>query len=136
MSISFSAYIVFGVKADISILTQCVKERGCSHEETDKAFCAVCGAPMWKTINHRIYLDPHENSTEEISYYYSCDPDSFENEKIVIGFLVDVTNSISKFYELSKEQKEKYTQKLINWFNDYGIIFNIEPQMHLILHAS
>ena len=78
------------------------------------------------------------NRIKSIVYFGFNNPLKYKRgaENVILFQSQALNNSISKFYELSKEQKEKYTQKLINWFNDYGIIFNIEPQMHLILHAS
>jgi hypothetical protein len=106
MSTFFEAYVIFGVKVKRKILTKYDNKRGCSHEETDKNFCAICGAPMWKTLRYKVELNDFANSVDDVSYYYSSDPS--ENDDIVIGFLVNMSDCIDELTELTNAQKQHY----------------------------
>jgi hypothetical protein len=50
MSVSFSAYIVFGVRIKYEKLFQSGEQRGCDHETRDFQFCPECG------VKSQIYL--------------------------------------------------------------------------------
>ena len=95
MSVSFSAYIVFGVRIKYEKLFQSGEQRGCDHETRDFQFCPECGEQMWISTTNKVELNPFENSLSNVSYYYSYEPSKRDN--IVIGFFVDNTDDISSF---------------------------------------
>ena len=134
MSTIFEAYVIFGVKVKRKILTKYDNERGCSHEETDKNFCAICGAPMWKTLRYKVELDDFANSVDDVSYYYSDYPS--ENDDIVIGFFVNMSDCIDELIELTNAQKQHYIGKLNHWFKTHDIKCETEPKNYLILYAG
>jgi hypothetical protein len=58
MSVSFSAYIVFGVRIKYEKLFQSGEQRGCDHETRDFQFCPECGEQMWKSTTNKVELNP------------------------------------------------------------------------------
>ena len=134
MSVSFSAYIVFGVRIKYEKLFQSGEQRGCDHETRDFQFCPECGEQMWISTTNKVELNPFENSLNDVSYYYSFEPSKRDN--IVIGFFVDNTDDISSFNELTDAQKRHYTDKLKHWFKTHDIKCEIESKSYLILYAG
>ena len=126
---SYDAYVIFGVKVNNEVLHQFDEQRGCSHEETDKAYCAICGAPMFETVKRDIEIEIEPFDNGKLSYYYSY----YEDEEIVIGFQVMNTDNISELVVLTDEQKEDYTNQIVNWFIDNNIELKSEPKTHLML---
>ena len=98
MSVSFSAYIVFGVRIKYEKLFQSGEQRGCDHETRDFQFCPECGEQMWISTTNKVELNPFENSLSDVSYYYSFEPSKRDN--IVIGFLLII---LMIFHHLSKQ---------------------------------
>ena len=134
MSVSFSAYIVFGVRIKYEKLFQSGEQRGCDHETRDFQFCPECGEQMWKSTTNKVELNPFENSLSNVSYYFSFEPSKRDN--IVIGFFVNNTDDISSFNELTDAQKRHYTDKLKHWLKTNNIDCNDEPKMYLISNVD
>jgi hypothetical protein len=126
MSTFFQAYVIFGVKVKRKILTKYDNKRGCSHEESDGEFCAICGAPMWENVKHEIELTQTQiNLGNKIGSDYSLSGYAWNgkdnvltNENTMFRFYIDQTCNTTNFEEATKEQKEKITNTLINWLVD------------------
>jgi hypothetical protein len=120
------AYMICCANIKRKMVTHFIEQRGCSHEESDGEFCAICGAPMWENVKHEIKLTQTQiNLGNKIGSDYSLSGYAWNgkdnvltNENTMFRFYIDQTCNTTNFEEATKEQKEKITNKLINWLVD------------------
>ena len=129
------AYIICCANIKRKMVTYFIEQRGCTHEESDGEFCAICGAPMWENVKQEIELTQTQiNLGNKIGSDYSLSGYAYNMKDGVLTdvkscFYIDQSCIVTNFEELNKNQKEKITNTLAKWLIDNEFNYDVIKQL-------
>lgn len=132
MSVSYYAFLVYGVEINKEWLYKINKERGCSHALHDDAnFCPVCGAKMW--IEDR-ELDIEFCNDSGLSYFAP----SYDSSDVVLGFSLGVASEYRGSIQSNLEEPtQAQIDELMNLCKELDILLEVtELKKHLVMYCS
>lgn len=134
MSVSYTAYVVYGgtfAEADLKDIT---KVRACTHAELNTKFCPECGKPMWVEVEEGMRV---EEAYREGSFGYIAKMYDSQTDLVVGIILAKVRDnyggneSWSTFEEVGNKVKGQLKQACI----DLGLDMP-NPRLHLVMYAG
>lgn len=132
MGYSVNAYVVYGVKRELSELRPVVRSRGCNHPETKSKFCAECGNPMWQMEEEELDLS-WESSSDTLGIFSS----DGESSQQVVGFLLNNIGEYDNGIEEIEMATDEQTQEILHYFHNKGLpVGNDEITHYVILSQS